>query len=249
MSVIGRIGKLAEATVNRVLGKAEEKNTEAVVDQAVADIQKDTAVLTNAVAEAVAAQRQLEIQYQKKEVEASDWHSKAVLALKNGDKELAGKALEHEKSAQGLADALKKQIDDQKARIDGYKSSLADMQRKADEAKNKGTEIKARDQVANANEKVNNTVGGLDPDSAMNRLNKAEENVQHKESKNEAIDQLTGKSDEKKLDDMKRQQELDEMMKKLEGEVSGKPAAAPPPPATPAAPAAPQNDGGWLISG
>ena len=248
MSVIGRIGKLAEATVNRVLGKAEEKNTEAVVDQAVADIQKDTAELTNAVAEAVAAQRQLEIQYQKKTVEASDWHSKATLALKNGDKDLASKALEHERSAQSVADSLKKQIDEQKARIDQYKGNLADMQRKAEDAKNKGTEIKARDQVASANEKVNNTVGGLDPDSALNRLNKAEENVQHKESKNDAIDQLSGKSDERKLEDMKRQQELDEMMKKLEGEVGGKP-GAPPPPAASSTPAAPQTDGGWLISG
>jgi phage shock protein A len=245
MSIIGKIADTIRAIGNKKANDLEKANTEAVVDQAVEDIQKDTVQLQNAVAEEVGAQGQLVAKFNKATGEADDWHNKAVLALSKGDKGLATQALERERVSRSLATGLKTQVDNNEARIKSDRERLTALQMKAEEAKNKGTELKARAEVAKATENVNSSINNINPDSAFAKLQRAEDNVVAKESKNSAVNDLSGNSLDKKFDDLQRESDVDSMMANLEKEVAAKNGAAAP--AAPAA-AAPSGADEWHIA-
>ena len=111
MGLLDRLSRVVRANLNDLVGKAEDP--EKVLEQTVNDMQEDLVQLRQAVARAIAEQRQTEQKSNKEHSEASKWEQRAKLALSKGDENLAKEALKQKKAYSETAALLKNQFDQQ----------------------------------------------------------------------------------------------------------------------------------------
>jgi phage shock protein A len=105
MGLLDRLSRVVRANLNDLVGKAEDP--EKVLEQTVNDMQEDLVQLRQAVARAIAEQRQTEQKSNKEQSEASKWEQRAKLALSKGDENLAKEALKQKKAYSETAALLK----------------------------------------------------------------------------------------------------------------------------------------------
>lgn len=142
MGLFDRLSLVARANLNDMIEKAE--NPEEVLEQALANMQENLVHLRQAVARAIATQKRTEQQYNKNQLEANNWHSRAQLALQKGDENLAREALIRKKSCLDAIPALKSPLEQQTAQVETLKRNLIALENKLSEAKAKRGMLKAR---------------------------------------------------------------------------------------------------------
>jgi phage shock protein A len=190
MGLLDRLGRVVRANLNDLVSKAEDP--EKVLEQAVIDMQEDLVQLRQAVARAIAEQRQTEQKSIKEAAEANKWEQRAKLALSKGDENLAREALKQKKAYADTAEVLKKQFDQQTVQVDTLRRNLIALESKISEAKTKKNMLQARAKAAKANEDLQRTIGGIDTGSSMAAFERMEEKVLQMEAKSQAIGELGG---------------------------------------------------------
>jgi len=91
MNLGDRFVRLVKSNVNQALGAMEDP--EKVLEQAVADMQRDLTKVRQAYAEVSASSKRAEEQSKLAQGEADKWYQRAQLALEKGEEELAREAL------------------------------------------------------------------------------------------------------------------------------------------------------------
>ncbi len=190
MGLFDRIGRVVRSNLNDLVSKAEDP--EKMLEQSVLDMQEDLVQLRQSVAQAIAAQKRTEQQYNQSQSEANKWQSNAELAIRKGDDNLARQALERRKTFAETANALKTQLDSQIGQIDTLKRSLVALESKISEAKTKKDMLKARISAAKAQEQLQNTVGRLGTNTATAAFERMEEKVLLQEARAKAAGELVG---------------------------------------------------------
>lgn len=105
MGLFDRIKRVVSANLNDLVAKAEDP--EKMLEQAVVEMQEDLVQLRQGVAQAIAAQKRTEKQYNDAQNEINKWQRNAQLALAKGDENLARQALERKKTFTDTSNALK----------------------------------------------------------------------------------------------------------------------------------------------
>ena len=159
MGLFDRIGRVVKSNLNDMVSKAEDP--EKMLEQSLLEMQEDLVQLRQGVAQAIATNKRTEQQYNQAQNEASKWQRNAQLALQKGDEDLARQALERKKTSAETANTLKVNFDQQSGQIDTLKRSLIGLESKISEAKTKKDMLKARINAAQAQEKLQGTVGRL----------------------------------------------------------------------------------------
>jgi len=98
MGLLDRLSRLLRANLNAFVSDAEDPIK--ILDQSVADMQEDLVKLRQAVAMAIASQKRLENQSGQAKEQIKNWLSRAELALKKGEDDLAREALSIKKTFQ-----------------------------------------------------------------------------------------------------------------------------------------------------
>src|ERR1700722_13958109 len=98
-----RLASLVKAFFNSLMGKMEDP--EMMLEQTYQDLQNNLIQVRQAVAQAIATEKQLEQQLQKNRDQATTWQNRAAMAVQQNNDELARQALQRKQQfAQAAAD-------------------------------------------------------------------------------------------------------------------------------------------------
>jgi phage shock protein A len=233
MGLFDRISRVVKANLNDLVSKAEDP--EKILEQSIEEMKEDLVQLRQAVAQAIAAQKRTEQQYNQNQNEASKWERNARLALQKGDENLARQALERKKTYGETANTLKASLDQQVTQIDTLKRNLVALESKISEAKTKKDMLKARISAAKAQEQLQGTVGRLGTGSAMAAFERMEEKVLMQEARAQAAGELVGGDLESQFAALEAGSDVDDELAALKAQMSLGPATSPNQPSLPQA--------------
>ena len=151
MGLFDRLSRLIRANLNAFVSDAEDPIK--ILDQSVSDMQEDLVRLRQAVAMAIASQKRLENQANQAKEQIKNWFTRAELALKKGEDDLAREALSRKKTFQETYQSLSTQFQSQNGQVEKLKKSLLLLERKIAEARTKKDMLKARAQAAKLSNK------------------------------------------------------------------------------------------------
>ena len=137
-----------------------------MLNQLVLDLNEKLIESKKAVAVAIADEKRLERETASQKSQADEWQRKAELAVRSGEDELAKEALLRKQEYDNYYLELDKQWKLQKESVDKLKNSLRELQTKIDEAQRKKNVLIARAKRAEAQQKIQNTISGLDDGTA-----------------------------------------------------------------------------------
>ena len=197
MGLIDKLSRLLRANLNSFVSAAEDPIK--ILDQSVADMQEDLVKLRQAVAISIASQKRLENQSDQAKEQIKNWFSKAELALKKGEEDLAREALSRKKTFQETFESLSTQFQAQNGQVEKLKKSLLLLEKKINEARIKKDMLKARAQAAKAQQQIQSAVGDLDSKSAMAAFERMEDKVEALEASGQAALELAGEDLESKF--------------------------------------------------
>jgi len=231
MGLFDRISRVVKANLNDMVSNAEDP--EKMLEQSILEMQEDLVQLRQGVAQAIAAQKRNEQQYNQAQNEANKWQRNAQLALQKGDENLARQALERKKSFAETANTLKTNLDGQVGQIDTLKRSLIGLESKISEAKTKKDMLKARSSAAKAQEQLQSTVGRIGTSSAMAAFERMEEKVLIQEARAQSAQELAGADLESQFAQLEAGSDVDDELAALKAQMSLPPAPSPNQPSLP----------------
>jgi len=210
-----------------MISKAE--NPEKMLNQLIIDMNEQLIESKKSVASAIADEKKLERQMIQNQQQSEEWEGKARLALKAGKEDLAKEALLRKQEYDNLAGQYKTQFDSQHASVEKLKQSLRQLQQKIEEAQRKKNLLVARAKRAEAQKRIQSTIGSMSDNSAFEAFDRMASRVDQIEAEADAmqeIEDMSG-SEEKDLDKQFAQLEsssssadllLEDLKKKMKGE-------------------------------
>ncbi|MCS6782028.1 MAG: PspA/IM30 family protein [Gloeomargarita sp. SKYBB_i_bin120] len=229
MGLFDRLSRLLRANLNAAISAAEDP--EKILDQALLDMQEDQVQLRQAVAQAMAAHKRVEQQYNQNLALAEEWYRKAQLALQKGEEELAKQALARRKSYADTAAALKTQLDQQSVQLENLRRQMTALESKIAEARTKKDMLKARLRAAKATEQVNQALGKVGTSGAMAAFERMEEKVLTQEARAQVAGELAADTLEEQFKALEGNTDLDAELLALKAQMGmlPSPSASPQP--------------------
>ncbi|MUH00179.1 PspA/IM30 family protein [Scytonema sp. UIC 10036] len=218
MGLFDRIKRVVSANLNDMVSKAEDP--EKMLEQAILEMQEDLVQLRQGVAQAIAAQKRTEKQYNDAQNEVNKWQRNAQLALQKGDENLARQALERKKTFNESSGALKASLDQQTTQVDSLKRNLIQLESKISEAKTKKEMLKARITAAKAQEQLQGMVRGMNTSSAMAAFERMEEKVLMQEARAQSAAELAGADLETQFAKLEASSDVDDELAALKAQMS-----------------------------
>ncbi len=224
MGLFDRIKRVVGANLNDLVNKAEDP--EKMLEQAILEMQEDLIQLRQGVAQAIAAQKRTEKQYNDAQNEINKWQRNAQLALQKGDENLARQALERKKTYTETSTALKASLDPQIGQVETLKRSLIQLESKISEAKTKKEMLRARITTAKAQEQLQGMVSGMNSSSAMAAFERMEEKVLMQEARAQSMGELASADLETQFAQLESGSDVDDELAALKAQMLP-PATAP----------------------
>lgn len=188
MGIFSRITTLFKAEANAAIDKMEDP--EKVLNQTIRDMQEQLNQAKSKVAESIAYEKRLKMQYDKALEEVKLWDERAQKAVNAQRDDLAMSALERVQQAQAQADQLRAQWEVQKKGCDQIKAKLKAMNDKIEDAKRKKALLVAQARRAEASKTIHNTLAGIDEGAAFSTFDRMAEKVQTLEAEAQASEDL-----------------------------------------------------------
>ena len=217
MGLLYRLSRLLRANLNAFVSDAEDPIK--ILDQSVADMQEDLVKLRQAVAMAIVSQKRLENQAGQAKEQIENWFSRAELALKKGEDDLAREALSRKKTFQETYESLSNQFQAQNGQVEKLKKSLLLLERKIAEARTKKDMLKARAQAAKAQQQIQSAVGDLGSKSAMAAFERMEDKVEALEASGQAALELAGEDLESKFAELEGDNDIEKELDTLRSQL------------------------------
>jgi phage shock protein A len=218
MGLFDRIRRVVGANLNDMVSKAEDP--EKMLEQALLEMQEDLVQLRQGTAQAIAAQKRTEKQYNDAQNEINKWQRNAQLALQKGDEALARQALERKKTFTDTSAALKASLDQQVGQVEGLKRNLIQLESKISEAKTKKEMLKARITTAKAQEQLEGMVRGMNTNSAMSAFERMEEKVLMQEARAQSAAELAGADLETQFAKLEDSSDVDDELAALKAQMT-----------------------------
>jgi phage shock protein A len=181
MGIIDRLSQMLRSNLNDLISSAE--NPEKMLNQIIIDMRSQLAKAKQQVAAAIADEKRLRDQVEGEYKQAQEWERRAMLAVQNGQDELAKQALvrynEHLQHGQELEATWQAHRNE----TEKLKGSLRELNDKIEEAKRKKNLLIARQKRAAAQQRIQETMSGLSDKSAFEAFNRMEEKIADNERK------------------------------------------------------------------
>ncbi|TFH05551.1 MAG: PspA/IM30 family protein [Spirochaetales bacterium] len=206
MGIFDRFKRVVKSNLNDMISKAE--NPEKMLNQLIVDMNQQLIESKKSVAAAIADEKKLERQAKETLGQAQEWERKAMLAVRAGKDDLAKEALVRKQEYDKNAVQYREQWEGQHDSVEKLKSSLRGLQQKIEEAQRKKNLLVARAKRAEAQKKINETIGGMADTPAFAAFEQMSKRMDQLEAENEAM---------LEIEDMSRTDSLDEKFAALEG--------------------------------
>lgn len=188
MGLFDRFRRVVKSNLNDMISKAE--NPEKMLNQLIVDMNEQLIESKKSVASAIADEKKLERLMTQQVNQGEEWDRKARLALKAGKEDLAKEALLRKQEYTGLAKQYKEQWEAQHESVEKLKTSLRGLQQKIEEAQRKKNLLIARAKRAEAQKRIQSTIGGMADNSAFDAFDKMASKVDQIEAEVDAMAEI-----------------------------------------------------------
>ena len=202
-----RLANLFKAMVNAMMGRMEDPAM--MLEQTYQDLQSNLIQVRQAVAQAIATEKQLEQQLQKNKDQAATWQNRAAMAVQQNNDELAKQALQRRQQYVQAATDLEVQLKQQKESTTTLRQRLTDLESEVQKAYTKKQVLIARDKAAQATTKANEILSKTTSSGAMSVIERMETKVQEKEARAAALSDLSSDSLEKQFKNFEGKSDVD----------------------------------------
>ena len=206
MGIFDRFKRVVKSNLNDLISKAE--NPEKMLTQLVVDMNEQLIESKKSVASAIADEKKLERQMNQNLAQGEEWERKARLALKAGKEDLAKEALLRRQEFTGLAQQYREQWEAQHSSVEKLKQSLRGLQQKIEEAQRKKNLLVARAKRAEAQKRIQTTIGSMGDNSAFEAFDKMSAKVDRVEAEVDAMAEI---------EDMSKKDSIEQEFAALEG--------------------------------
>lgn len=220
MAIFSRIADILKANINDMIDKAEDPVK--MVKQLIIEMEEQVDDATQALGQAMGSQKVAAKELADAEAKVADWNDKARLALKNGNEDLARKALDVKVGLDEQVTHLRDSYDSITSQVNKLKDQVAALKMKLDEARARQNVLAARSKMAAASHKAATSVtSSSNIDSAFAKLDRLEAKIIEQESVAEAYtDMSVGDLDaEESFEDMEHQAAIDSELDRLKAEL------------------------------
>ncbi len=222
MGLFKRFRDLIRANINHMISRSE--NPEKLLNQMVLDMNEQLIESKKGVAGAIADEKRLERQIRENQAKAEEWEQKAMLAVTAGKDDLAKEALLRKQEHEKYTLELKPQWEAQRQSVDKLKESLRALQRKIEEASRKKNILVARARRAEAQKKLQTTMGSMGDNSAFEAFDRMASKVDQLEAESEALVEIEGVDEDATLEAQFKQLEggqatADKLLEDLKGKM------------------------------
>ncbi len=190
MGLFDRFKRVVKSNLNEMISKAE--NPEKMLNQLIIDMNEQLIEAKKSVASAIADEKKLERQMNEQLTQAEEWEKKAVLALRAGKEDLAKEALVRKQDFESMATQYRGQWEAQHASVEKLKQALRQLQQKIEEAQRKKNLLVARAKRADAQKKIQQTIGNFSDTSAFEAFDRMAAKVEKIEAEVEAMQEIEG---------------------------------------------------------
>ncbi len=225
MGIFKRLRDVFKANINDLISKAE--NPEKMLNQMIIDMNEHLIETKKGVASAIADEKRLERQLNENIAKSKDWEKKAMLAINAGKDDLAKEALVRKSEYDGYTNEMTPQLESQHAAVTKLKDGLRMVSKKIEEAKRKKNILIARAKRAQAQKKIQETMGSISEASAFDTFDRMAEKVEKIESEADALAELSDMSADSNLEAKFKELEssggsADLMLEELKAKMKGK---------------------------
>lgn len=195
MGIFDRFKRVVKSNLNEMISKAE--NPEKMLNQLIVDMNQQLIESKKSVASAIADEKKLERQVKENLAAGQEWERKAMLAVRAGKDDLAKEALVRKQEFDKTAAQYNEQWEAQHESVEKLKIALRGLQQKIEEAQRKKNLLIARSRRAEAQKRINETIGGMADTSAFEAFEQMSRRMDQLEAENEAMLEIedTGKGD------------------------------------------------------
>ncbi|HEY9677624.1 MAG TPA: PspA/IM30 family protein [Drouetiella sp.] len=202
-----RLGNLFRAMFNAVLGRMEDPQI--MLEQTYQDLQSNLIQVRQAVAQAIATEKQLEQQLQKNKDQAETWQNRAAMAVQQGNDDLAKQALQRRQQYVQAATDLEEQLKSQRQSTLALRQRLTDLEAEVQKAYTKKQVLIARDKAAQATSKANEILSKTTGSNATSVFDKMETKVLEREARAQALSEISGDQLEKQFKNFEHKTDVD----------------------------------------
>ncbi|MFP4113111.1 MAG: PspA/IM30 family protein [Spirochaetota bacterium] len=198
MGIFDRFRRVVKSNLNDMISKAE--NPEKMLNQLIVDMNQQLIESKKSVASAIADEKRLERQVKENLAAGEEWERKAMLAVRAGKDDLAKEALIRKQEFDKTAAQYKEQWDAQHESVEKLKSALRGLQQKIEEAQRKKNLLIARARRAEAQKRINETIGGMADTSAFEAFEQMSKRMDQIEAENDAMLELEDSTQKESLE-------------------------------------------------
>lgn len=181
MGIFDRLATLIRSNINALLNRAEDP--EKMLDQLILDMKTQLAKAKQEAASAIADEKKLQAEAAALKKQAEDWERRAMLAVQEGRDDLATEALLRYNEALAGAQQLHETWVRHKAETEALKVSLRQLNERIEEAKRKRNVLVARAKRAGAQQRIQETMSGMNDKSAFESFDRMSEKIEDLERK------------------------------------------------------------------
>jgi len=185
VGIFDRFKRVVKSNLNDMISKAE--NPEKMLNQLIVDMNQSLIESKKNVASAIADEKRLERQIKENLASGEEWERKAMLAVRAGKEDLAKEALIRKQEFDKNATQYKEHWNAQHESVEKLKTQLRGLQQKIEEAQRKKNLLIARSKRAEAQRKINETIGGMADTSAFEAFEQMSKRMDQLEAENEAM--------------------------------------------------------------
>jgi phage shock protein A len=190
MALLERVSTLLRANLNDLIDKAEDPPK--LLRQLVLDMENQLLQVKTQVAIAIADQHLLEKKRKEHMDSAAEWRSKAELAVKKGQDDLARAALERSLSQDQIATGFAQQLEDQQAEADTLRTALRKLDQKLTETRSRCELLIAQDRRTRMVSRATEARQAISRQETSPTLNRMKSRIVNREARNEANVELMG---------------------------------------------------------
>ncbi len=189
MGIFDRFRRVVKSNLNDMISRAE--NPEKMLNQLIIDMNEQLIESKKSVAAAIADEKKLERQMNEQFEQSKEWERKAMLAVRSGKDDLAKEALVRKQEYDSYAGQYQVQFQAQHQSVEKLKGSLRQLQQRIEEAQRKKNLLIARAKRAEAQQKIQNTLGSLSDTSAFDAFDRMSSKVDQIEAQADAMEELS----------------------------------------------------------
>ena len=188
MAIFSRLADILKANINDMIDKAEDP--EKMVKQLIIEMEDQVDEATQALGQAMGAQKMAQKELADAMAISADWNDKAKVALKADREDLAKKALDAKVGVDQQIQQLQASYDGITAQVEKLKDQVNTLKMKLDEARARQNVLIARAKMAEAQQNVAMSINTTNFDSAFAKLDAMERKITEQESIAEAYTEV-----------------------------------------------------------